>query len=80
MPEGDTILSAARRMGTALVGQPIESIDAPQRRHALDRWPERLAGWWGRAGLPYRRCGTPVRSRGQGDDNRTGYWCPGCQR
>ena len=21
-----------------------------------------------------------VRSRGQGDDNRTTYWCPGCQR
>ena len=27
-----------------------------------------------------RRCGTPVRVRGQGDDNRTTYWCPGCQR
>src|SRR5256714_1664943 len=44
MPEGDTILSAARRVGAALVGQPIDSIETPQRRHALDRWPERLAG------------------------------------
>ena len=25
------------------------------------------------------RCGGPVRSRGQGDANRTTYWCPGCQ-
>jgi endonuclease-8 len=33
-----------------------------------------------RAGRPCRRCGTLVRSRGQGDDNRTTYWCPGCQR
>jgi endonuclease-8 len=33
-----------------------------------------------RTGLPCRRCGTLVRSRGQGDDNRTTYWCPGCQR
>jgi endonuclease VIII len=33
-----------------------------------------------RAGRPCRRCGTPIRSRGQGDDNRTAYWCPGCQR
>jgi endonuclease-8 len=33
-----------------------------------------------RAGLPCTRCGTPVRSRGQGDANRTTYWCPGCQR
>jgi endonuclease-8 len=33
-----------------------------------------------RAGRPCLRCGTPIRSRGQGDDNRTAYWCPGCQR
>jgi endonuclease-8 len=44
MPEGDTIHAAARRVGAALVGRPIESIEAPQPRHALDRWPERLAG------------------------------------
>jgi endonuclease VIII len=44
VPEGDTIHSAARRVGAALVGRPIESIETPQPRHALDRWPERLAG------------------------------------
>jgi endonuclease-8 len=33
-----------------------------------------------RAGRPCGRCGSPIRSRGQGDDNRTAYWCPGCQR
>jgi endonuclease-8 len=44
MPEGDTILSAARRMGEALVGKPIVEIETPQPRHALDRWPERLGG------------------------------------
>jgi endonuclease-8 len=33
-----------------------------------------------RAGLPCRTCGTLVRGRGQGDDNRTTYWCPSCQR
>ena len=33
-----------------------------------------------RAGRRCPRCGTPVRSRGQGDDNRTAYWCPNCQR
>ncbi len=32
-----------------------------------------------RAGRPCLRCGTIVRSRGQGDENRTAYWCPGCQ-
>jgi endonuclease-8 len=34
---------------------------------------------YGRAGLPCPRCGTLIRSRGQGDDNRTTYWCPRCQ-
>jgi endonuclease VIII len=33
-----------------------------------------------RAGRPCRRCGEPIRSRGQGDDNRTAYWCPRCQK
>ena len=32
-----------------------------------------------RAGRPCPRCGAPIRSRGQGDDNRTAYWCPACQ-
>lgn len=34
---------------------------------------------YNRRGRPCRRCGTPVRSRGQGDANRTTYWCPTCQ-
>jgi endonuclease-8 len=33
-----------------------------------------------RAGRPCPRCRTPIRSRGQGDANRTAYWCPSCQR
>jgi endonuclease VIII len=33
-----------------------------------------------RAGQPCPRCRTPIASRGQGDANRTAYWCPGCQR
>jgi endonuclease VIII len=31
------------------------------------------------AGRPCPRCGGPIRARGQGDANRTTYWCPGCQ-
>ena len=33
-----------------------------------------------RAGRPCPRCGERISSRGQGDDNRIAYWCPGCQR
>jgi endonuclease-8 len=32
-----------------------------------------------RARRPCPRCGTPIASRGQGDDNRIAYWCPTCQ-
>jgi endonuclease VIII len=32
-----------------------------------------------RAGRPCPRCRTTIVSRGQGDANRTAYWCPRCQ-
>ncbi|HKG35378.1 MAG TPA: DNA-formamidopyrimidine glycosylase family protein [Solirubrobacterales bacterium] len=32
-----------------------------------------------RAGEPCPRCRARIRSRGQGDANRTAYWCPSCQ-
>jgi endonuclease-8 len=32
-----------------------------------------------KAGRPCPRCGTAIESRGQGDANRTAYWCPSCQ-
>lgn len=34
---------------------------------------------YGHAGEPCPRCGTAIVARGQGDQNRTTYWCPGCQ-
>jgi endonuclease VIII len=30
-------------------------------------------------GEPCSRCGAAIVARGQGDENRTTYWCPGCQ-
>jgi endonuclease-8 len=44
MPEGDTILWAATRMRPVLVGGVPDSIETPHPRHAMDRWPQRLAG------------------------------------
>ena len=44
MPEGDTILSIAGQLRPVLVGKPVERLSTPQRRHALDRWPEKLGG------------------------------------
>jgi len=34
---------------------------------------------YNRGGRGCRRYGTPIQAHGQGDDNRTAYWCPGCQ-
>jgi endonuclease-8 len=34
---------------------------------------------YNRAGRPCQRCGTIVLQRGQGENNRVTYWCPGCQ-
>lgn len=44
MPEGDTIARAANRIRPVLAGRVPDEILAPHPRHALDRWPERLAG------------------------------------
>jgi endonuclease-8 len=43
MPEGDTIRYAANRMRPVLEGRVPDEIVTPQRRHMMDRWPERLA-------------------------------------
>ncbi|MBV8220859.1 MAG: Fpg/Nei family DNA glycosylase [Solirubrobacterales bacterium] len=34
---------------------------------------------YGLAGRPCPRCRARIVARGQGDANRTTYWCPGCQ-
>jgi endonuclease VIII len=46
-----------------------QSVDGVRRQRAVYR----------AAGRPCPRCSTPVESCGQGDANRTAYWCPTCQ-
>jgi endonuclease-8 len=50
------------------------------RQSARDGFEARPRCVYDRAGRPCQRCGTPIRARGQGEDNRVTYWCPGCQR
>lgn len=54
-----------------------ESVEVMRISMAKGRRPRSIYRA-GRSGCP--RCGGPVRSRGQGDGNRTAYWCPNCQR
>jgi endonuclease VIII len=50
---------------------------APRSPDDRDRRPGTFV--YERGGLPCRRCATKILARGQGDDNRTTYWCPSCQ-
>ncbi len=52
---------------------------ATQMRASVDGGREPRRQVYNRAGRPCPRCGAPIRSRGQGDANRTAYWCPTCQ-
>jgi endonuclease-8 len=57
-----------------VLGQATRLMRASLEQSRGSRAVYRRAGW------PCPRCATPIRSRGQGDDNRTAYWCPRCQR
>jgi endonuclease VIII len=50
------------------------------QQSAHDGNQRRFKTIYGRASTPCPRCGAPIQSRGQGDDNRITYWCAGCQR
>jgi endonuclease-8 len=49
------------------------------QRSASDGMQDLHRTIYGRPGRPCPRCGAPIRSRSQGDDNRITYWCAGCQ-
>ena len=57
----------------------VREVGPLMRESARGTGHQRPSRVYERAGLPCRRCNGPIRSRGQGDDNRTTYWCPECQ-
>lgn len=68
--------TAARLMSADVRdGGPIRTYRPP----AAPAWSRERTWVYGRRGKPCRRCGAPVRARGQGDANRTTYWCAGCR-
>lgn len=57
------------RVLTAARDLMLEAASSGRQQRAVYRRPN----------LPCPTCRTPIRSHGQGDDNRTTYWCPRCQ-
>ncbi len=67
-------------IGDEQLGSLVEGI-RPRMLESGTLGPRRAkVNAYGRVGRPCPRCGTLIASRGQGDENRTTYWCPGCQR
>jgi endonuclease-8 len=68
----------------------LRDVPEADRRRALEAAAELMRGSvdgarrgdhqvYRRVGRPCPRCQGRIRSWAQGDDNRTTYWCPGCQ-
>jgi endonuclease-8 len=77
------LISTARKFLKANVsdnsGDQIVTYTGFRRTTGRSDPGERL--WvYGRRGAACRRCGTPIESRKQGQDARTTFWCPSCQK
>jgi len=73
-----------RPAGQVSDAEAVAIVDAARPRmqqSARDGNQKRFRRIYNGAGRPCPRCGAAslIRSRGQGDDNRTTYWCPRCQ-
>jgi endonuclease-8 len=82
---GDDKLAAIVDTAQQVLRANVSEALAPMTTYSGFRKTTRRASprerlWvYGRARLPCRRCGTPVRIRKQGLDARLTYWCPECQ-
>jgi endonuclease-8 len=57
----------------------VDAVRPRMARSARDGFISRDVRIYGKPGRPCPRCGTRLRSSGQGENNRRTYWCPGCQ-
>ena len=73
-----------RRIGDVTDDEALTVIHAlrPLMQQSADHGIQsRYRTIYDKAGLPCPRCGAPalIQARGQGDDNRTTFWCASCQ-
>jgi len=59
----------------------VDACRPRMQRSASGGFQRQFRRIYGMAGRPCPRCGpgVPILARGQGDDNRTTYWCRACQ-
>ena len=58
----------------------VRDVRPRMQMSARDGNQTRHKAIYGHSGRPCPRCGTRITQRGQWEDNRPTYWCPGCQR
>jgi endonuclease-8 len=74
-------VSPWRRLGEVSDEEVRATLDAAHRlMRASTEGTRPLRRCYRRAGRPCPRCSTAIRSFPQGEDARTAYWCPNCQR
>jgi endonuclease-8 len=79
----ETAIDPWRRVSEVTDSEAVAIIDAvrPRMMRSATLGHRAIqARVYGHAGRPCPRCGTAIVARGQGDANRTTYWCPGCQK
>lgn len=70
----ETVERPRRRIPDPFTPRPGVRVARKQRRDG-----ERPLSVYGRAELPCYDCGTPIAMRRQGEQDRSTYFCPGCQ-
>jgi endonuclease VIII len=79
----DAEIDPWRKVGDVSDAEALTLIEVvrPRMRESAVSGPRTITPHvYGLHGRPCSRCGTTIRRHGQGDDNRTTHWCPGCQR
>jgi endonuclease-8 len=74
-------LSPWQRLSDVAPADRLRALEtaAALMRASVDAGHDLKKNVHGRAGRGCPRCGTSIRSWGQGDANRIAYWCPVCQ-
>lgn len=75
-PVGELTQETADALAASAARQLSDAVGVPRSSRAPARATRNV---YRQTGRPCPRCGTPVRAKRHGDDNRSIYWCPACQ-